>query len=98
MPSRHNTLLRSLMIGRAPDDVDRSVRPIAHWSPPEQQYRPERSESPLPPPSDMTPDEFKAAYRPGQQLTSEGIRTTLAQETRKGRIVLVHELASAPEA
>ena len=45
----------------------------------------------------MTSDEFRAEYRVGQRLTSVGIRTTLAQESRKGRIVLVHELAHASE-
>lgn len=45
----------------------------------------------------MTSDEFKAAYWPGQVLTSEGVRTTIAQELKKGRIVLMHELAAAPE-
>ena len=45
----------------------------------------------------MTLDEFKAEYRVGQRLTSVGIRTSLAQEARKGRIVMVHELATATE-
>lgn len=45
----------------------------------------------------MTSDEFRAEYRVGQRLTSGGIQTTLAQEARKGRIVLVHELAPASE-
>lgn len=45
----------------------------------------------------MTSDEFHAQYRRGQYLTSEGVRTSLAQEMRKGRIVLVHELVTATE-
>lgn len=50
---------------------------------------------------DMTPqpisrDDFARLYTPGQVLVPEGIRTSLAQERSKGRLVMVHELVNSP--
>ncbi|MDP1858718.1 MAG: hypothetical protein Q8K82_08605 [Gemmatimonadaceae bacterium] len=44
----------------------------------------------------MTREEFTAAFRIGQPIASDGVKTSLGQEVRKGRLVLVHELSSSP--
>ena len=46
----------------------------------------------------MTRQEFQAAYVLGQRITSDGVTTSLAQEVRKGRLVMVHELSTTTPA
>lgn len=47
-------------------------------------------------PKTITREEFLELYALGQVIIGEGIRTSVAQDRRKGRLVMIHELASSP--